>query len=69
MIGGDLCLLTNVFASFYISGVCSDIHSFNNSAPEFECFSQDLTDVVDSVVNSTTFFTVSPSAVCRASGG
>ncbi len=33
MIGGDLCLLTNVFASFYISGVCSDIHSFNNSAP------------------------------------
>ncbi len=30
---------------------------------EFECFSQDLTDVIDSAVNSTTFFTVSPSAV------
>ncbi len=30
---------------------------------EFECFSQDLTDAIDSAVNSTTFFTVSPSAV------
>ncbi len=30
---------------------------------EFECFSQDLTDVIDSAVNSTTFFTVSPSTV------
>ncbi len=29
----------------------------------FECFSQDLTDVIDSAANSTTFFTVSHSAV------
>ncbi len=29
---------------------------------EFEC-SQDLSDVIDSAVNSTTFFTVSPSTV------
>ncbi len=30
---------------------------------EFECFSQDLTDVIDYAANSTTFFIVSPSAV------
>ncbi len=30
---------------------------------ELECFSQDLTDVIDSAANLTTFFTVSPSAV------
>ncbi len=30
---------------------------------EFGCFSQDLTDVIDSAANSTTFFLVSPSAV------
>ncbi len=27
--GGDLCLLNNVFPGFHISGVCSDIRSFN----------------------------------------
>ncbi len=26
---GDLCLLNNVFPGFHISGVCSDICSFN----------------------------------------
>ncbi len=26
-----------------------------------ECFSQDLTDIIDSAANSTTFFTLSPS--------
>ncbi len=30
---------------------------------EFECFSQNLRDVIDSAVNSTAFFTVSPSTV------
>ncbi len=50
--GGDLCLLNIVFPGFRISGVCSDIEF------EFESFSQDLTDVIDS-----TLFTVSPSAV------
>ncbi len=34
---------------------------------EFECFSQNLTDVIDSAVNSTAFFTVSPSAVYNES--
>ncbi len=28
MIGGDLCLLANVFPGFHISGIFSDIHSF-----------------------------------------
>ncbi len=36
--GGDLCLLNIVFPGFRISGVCSDI--------EFECFSQDLTEML-----------------------
>ncbi len=27
--GGDLCLLNNGFPGFHISGVCSDISSFN----------------------------------------
>ncbi len=27
--GGDLCLLNNVFPGFHISGICSDICSFN----------------------------------------
>ncbi len=26
--GGDLCLLSNVFPGFHISGVCSDVCSF-----------------------------------------
>ncbi len=30
---------------------------------EVGCFSQDLTDVIDSAANSTTFFLVLPSAV------
>ncbi len=30
---------------------------------EFECISQDFTEMSDSAANSTTFFTVSPSAV------
>ncbi len=28
-----------------------------------ECFSQDLTDIIDSAANSTTFFTLSPSTL------
>ncbi len=27
--GGDLCLLNNGFPGFLVSGVCSDIRSFN----------------------------------------
>ncbi len=63
MNGGDLCLLNNVFPGFHISGVCSDIRSFNRIL----CWIWMLLtrfdrDVIDSAANSTTF-TVSPSAV------
>ncbi len=61
--GGDFGLLNNVFPGFHISGVCSDIVALTEFCTDFECFSQDLTDFIDSAANSTTFFTVSPSAV------
>ncbi len=59
--GGDLCLLNNVFPGFHISGLISV--ALTEFCAELECFSQDLTDVIDSAVNLTTFFTVSPSDV------
>ncbi len=60
--GEDLCLLNNVFPGFYISGVCSDICSFNRIVRRIlKILTRFNRDVIDSAVNSTTFFTVSPS--------
>ncbi len=44
--GGDLCLLNNVFPGFHISGVCSNIVALSEFCAEFECFSQDLTEML-----------------------
>ncbi len=60
--GGDVCLLNNVFPGFHISGVCSDIRSFNRILRRMLLTRFDRY-VIDSVANSTSFFTVSPSAV------
>ncbi len=61
---GDLCLLNNVFPGFHISGVCSDICSFNRILHWiWMLLSRFDRDVIDSAVNLTTFFTVSHSAV------
>ncbi len=65
---GDLCLLNNVFPGFHISGVCSDIRSFNRILHWiWMLLTKFDRDATDSATNSTTFFTVSPSAVynCR----
>ncbi len=62
--GGDLCLLNNVSPVFHISGVCSDICSFNIIMCRIRMLlTRSDRNVMDSAANSTTFFTVSPSAV------
>ncbi len=50
--GGDLCLLNNVFPGFHISGVCSDVCSFNIIMCRFECFLQDLTEMLLRLLSS-----------------
>ncbi len=50
--GGYLCLLNNVYPGFHISGVCSDIRSFTEFCAEFECFSQDLTEMLLRLLSS-----------------
>ncbi len=62
MNGRDLCLLNNVFlVSTSVVFVLISV-ALTELCAECEYFSQDLTDVIDSAVNSTTFFTISLSA-------
>ncbi len=59
-----MCLLNNVSHGFHISGVCSDVCSFNRILCRiWMLLTRFDRDVIDSAVNSTAFFTVSPSAV------
>ncbi len=55
---GDLCLLNNVFPVFHISGFV--LISLTEFCTEFECFSQDLTEMLLILLSSP-----SPSAVCN----
>ncbi len=62
--GGNLWLLNNVSPDFHISGVCSDICSFNRILRQFWILHTRFDgDVINSAVNSTTLFIVSPSTV------
>ncbi len=61
-----MCLLNIFSPGFHISGVCSDVCSFNRIGMLITRFDR---DVIDSAVNSTTFFTVSPSAVYNGVAG
>ncbi len=62
--GGNLWLLNNVSPGFHISGVCSDICSFNRILRQFWILHTRFDgDVINSAVNSTTLFIVSPSTV------
>ncbi len=54
-----MCLLNNVYPGFHISGVCSDVCSFNIIL----CRILMLLTRFDRDVIESTFFTVSPSAV------
>ncbi len=59
-----MCLLNNDSTGFHISGVCSDVCSFNRIMRWiWKLLTRFDRDVIDSAVNSTAFFTVSPSAV------
>ncbi len=59
-----MCLLNNDSTGFHISGVCSDVCSFNRIMRWiWMLLTRFDRDVIDSAVNSTAFFTVSPSAV------
>ncbi len=51
--GGDWCLLNNVSTSVAFVLISVALTEF---CAEFKCFSQDLTDVIDSAVNSTTLY-------------